>query len=263
MQANVLFLRLRDADGPSPESQGQGRQQLVAAAEAAVAVWDEDARVVLEAPDGLAIVGRGDPQLAMKAAQQATAAGAQTLGIGLHHGSVEATQGGDGVRVQGEGLAGAAGAAAGAAPGAIAASPAFRKALAMARSRVQRRRLVGAGAIAGILALGGGVRLVRQGIEAARRPAVLVLDIRPAGEIYVDGELKGTAPPLTRLTLAPGEHSIEIRYGRSKPLKMDVNLQPGEELQLKHVFGSGAGGGGRGRRPGPVERMQERLRSLF
>lgn len=267
MQANVLFLRLRDAGGQPAGPAGQGRRQLVTAAEAAAQVWDEGARVVLDAPEGLAIVGFGDPALALQAARQAAATGAGTLGIGLHHGSIEASQGADGVRVQGEGLAAAAAAAAGAAPGAIATSPAFDAVHAAARSQLRRRYLLGAGVIGGILALGVAGRLVRAAIEAARQPAVLLLDIRPSGEIYVDGELKGTAPPLTRLAIAPGPHSIEIRSGRFKPVKMDVNLQPGEELHLKHVFASsGTGtGGGRGRRPGPgpVERLQERLRSLF
>jgi hypothetical protein len=100
----------------------------------------------------------------------------------------------------------------------------------------RRRRLLGGLGLVGILGLGVAARLVRQHLEEARRPAVLVLDIRPSGDVFVDGELKGTAPPLTRLALAPGPHSIEIRSGRARPLKTDVNLQPGEELQLTHTF---------------------------
>jgi hypothetical protein len=65
---------------------------------------------------------------------------------------------------------------------------------------------------------------------------VLYLDIKPAGELFVDGEAKGSTPPLVRLSLPPGPHTIEVRSGRARPLQTQVTLQPGEEMQLKHVF---------------------------
>ena len=38
------------------------------------------------------------------------------------------------------------------------------------------------------------------------------------------------------LKLPPGPHSIEVRSGRFQPLRLEVQLQPGEEMQLRHVF---------------------------
>jgi hypothetical protein len=38
------------------------------------------------------------------------------------------------------------------------------------------------------------------------------------------------------VSVPPGPHTIEVRNGRFKPVKMDVELSPGEELQVKHVF---------------------------
>lgn len=252
MQASVLFLRLSNlAAQPLPE-QERRRQQLLAAARSAAACWPDDARVVLDAADGFAIVGRGDPRLALQAAQRATD---PALAIGLHQGEVEASQDeAQGTHLHGEALATAAALADRAAAGAIERSPAFDQAVAVAKSQGQRRGMLGAAALAGIVGVGGLVRLVRGAIEAAR-PAVIVLDIRPAGEVLVDGELKGTSPPLIRLSLAPGAHSIEIRHGRFKPLKIDVHLQPGEEMQLRHVFASGGGS----RRPGLIDRLKSWL----
>jgi len=37
--------------------------------------------------------------------------------------------------------------------------------------------------------------------------------------------------------IPPGAHSIEVLNGCFKPLRMEVQLQPGEEMELKHVFG--------------------------
>lgn len=244
MQTSVLFLRLHH-----PE---QGRQELVAAAEAAVQAWEPDQRVVLEATEGLAIVGQGDALVAMEAARQAAAVGGAAIAIGLAHGEVAAAQAADGVQVEGEALATAAATAAAAEGETIAMSPAFREALAASQSRLTRRRVLGVGGIAGILVLGGAVRLVRSALEAARPPAVLLLDIRPSGEIFVDGELKGTSPPLVRLSIAPGAHTIEIRNGRFRPVTMNVTLQPGEQLQLRHVFASP----GAGRRPSLIDRLK-------
>jgi hypothetical protein len=87
-----------------------------------------------------------------------------------------------------------------------------------------------------VLGTGFAARARRLSIAAAHRPAALVLDVRPSAEVYVDGELKGPAPPLARLSVPPGPHSIELRNGRLRPLTMQVHLQPGEEMALKHVF---------------------------
>ena len=87
-----------------------------------------------------------------------------------------------------------------------------------------------------MLGAGYAGRTVRLEMEAAQRPAIIAIDVHPVGEIYVDGELKGVAPPLARLSLPAGPHSIELRSGRMKPVVMEVQLKPGEEMELKHTF---------------------------
>jgi hypothetical protein len=114
-------------------------------------------------------------------------------------------------------------------------TPAFASALA-AQGRARRRAALGGIGVLALLACGLAARSVLEHYDAARRPAVIELDVRPWGEVFVDGEPKGRAPPLVRLSLPPGPHVIEVRNGRSKPLHMEVTLQPAEELQVRHVF---------------------------
>jgi hypothetical protein len=61
---------------------------------------------------------------------------------------------------------------------------------------------------------------------------------------------------VVRLWLPPGPHVIEVRNGRLKPLRMEVTLQPEEELELKHVFSTPAP-------PAAARRRQQRQPSLF
>lgn len=266
----MLFLRLRDLGAqPAPE-QARRRERLQASARAAAEAWPADARIVLESADGLAIVGRGDPCQALEAARKAThGAPDPALGIALHHGAITTVRSESaGARIGGEGVETAAAIAGLATGGSVLASLPFREAIAAAwppasqafrpagefvdgqqqshrlyawdaataRSLAQRRRILGLAGVGVLLGAGAGVRLLRAELEAARRPAVIVLDIRPSGTVYIDGESKGVSPPMTRIAIPPGPHVIEIRNARFKPLQMDVHLNPGEEMQLRHVF---------------------------
>jgi hypothetical protein len=268
--ASVLFLRLRGWGDNLPSEQSRRRTELAATLRAALAGWREDRRVVLDAADGLAVVGEADPAIALKAARLAAQGSKDTgLGIGLHHGPVRAS--GESlteVRVQGEGVETAAALAGFGAEHPLVASQAFRDALAVAsprqadslradgevlderlrahtlfvldplpaRRRAVRRTITGLLGLALLLTAGLAGRQARERYEEAHRPAMLVLDIKPGGEVFVDGESRGSAPPLVRLSLPPGVHLVEVRNGKSPPLHTEVQLQPGEEMELKHVF---------------------------
>jgi hypothetical protein len=58
--------------------------------------------------------------------------------------------------------------------------------------------------------------------------AYLVFDVAPRGEVVVDGRKVGTAPPLSKLKLAPGKHKIEV-HGSMPPyiyyytVRLDAN----------------------------------------
>jgi hypothetical protein len=73
-------------------------------------------------------------------------------------------------------------------------------------------------------------------IEKPAAPATVSLGIAPWGEVYVDGQKKGVSPPLNRLQMAPGRHTIEIRNTAFPPYKQTVALKPGEQLKIKHKF---------------------------
>jgi hypothetical protein len=114
----------------------------------------------------------------------------------------------------------------------------------------RRRPLLLAGlAIAGLLGAGFAVRAARKSAQDAKRPAVVALAIEPGGEIVVDGVSRGRTPPLTRIEIPPGRHTIEIRHPPQQPLVLRLDLDPGEELALRHSFATPAA-------VAPVQRAQ-------
>jgi hypothetical protein len=70
-------------------------------------------------------------------------------------------------------------------------------------SRRRRRLLAGGAAVVTILGLGLVTHLVRERYGSVGRPALVQLAIKPVGEVWLDGELKGSSPP--RSAEVPGE----------------------------------------------------------
>ena len=104
--ASVLYLRMRGWFDEGTARQHERRERLIATAQAAVAGWDPQQRVVLDAPDGLAVVGQVPPAQLLEAAQRAAAtADDDRLGIGLHRGAIRAVADPEQqARLQGDGL---------------------------------------------------------------------------------------------------------------------------------------------------------------
>jgi hypothetical protein len=231
--ACVLFLHWEGDPGTAPLLD----EQLVPRLKAALERWDAARRLVLEAPQGLVIAGQVAPRVAWEAARRLTRdEGLPPLRAGLHHGELRITPDrAVQARVSGDALHAAAAAATSSGDDRIGISPDFAVALSAQSSGARRNVLAALGLVA-LLGSGVAVREALEQYEAARRPAAIQLNIRPWGDVFVDGEPKGRTPPLVRLSLPPGPHVIEVRNGRFKPLRMEVSLQPAEELQLKHVF---------------------------
>jgi hypothetical protein len=101
----------------------------------------------------------------------------------------------------------------------------------------RRPLILAGGAIVALLAAGVGVRVARQrSAAAAKRPAVVALTIEPWGEVVIDGTSRGRTPPLGRIEVPPGRHTIEIRHPPQTPVTLQVALEPGEEFALRHSF---------------------------
>jgi hypothetical protein len=69
----------------------------------------------------------------------------------------------------------------------------------------------------------------------AARVAVKV-DVRPWGEIFVDGVSRGVSPPLKSFTLPAGRHTIEVRNANLPPYRASVDLKGGQPYTVRHVF---------------------------
>lgn len=75
-------------------------------------------------------------------------------------------------------------------------------------------------------------------ITPAVAPAtgLLQLAISPWGEVEVDGQPMGTAPPLNQLKLAAGAHRITVRNADFPPYQLDVQVQADRPVVVRHRF---------------------------
>ncbi len=262
--ASVAFLRLPDFARQPVAEQARLKSRLEALVEASLPDLRDDERIVLEGPGGIAVVVLANPHGALRFAWRARARDPElAIAVGLTHGPVRVSEGSDTV-VHGDGLAAAEAISAFAHDGAVAVSREFRDALSRTAPGVARhlpdsytpveaadrsfelvhadepsfagrkRRffaLTAAGCVA-IIALGGVARWVLPGPQ----PGTVVFDIKPAGDIYVNGTRKGSVPPLKSIQLPAGTHTIEIRHARFPPLVTMLTIAPGEEVAVSHSF---------------------------
>ena len=68
------------------------------------------------------------------------------------------------------------------------------------------------------------------------KTATLVFDVSPWGEIYVDGKLRGTTPPVNTVDLPPGRHRIELRNPAQPHYVTYTTLGPGDVQRVRHQF---------------------------
>jgi serine/threonine-protein kinase len=67
---------------------------------------------------------------------------------------------------------------------------------------------------------------------------VLNIAISPWGQVEVNGAPVGTTPPLTRLELPQGTHTITVRNEDFPPFTQRVQIDPERPVTFKHRFGS-------------------------
>lgn len=64
----------------------------------------------------------------------------------------------------------------------------------------------------------------------------LNLDIRPWGEVYVNGKRQGVSPPLKRLSLSPGQYQITVKNSGLPDHTVSIRLEKGKAATLRHEF---------------------------
>jgi len=74
--------------------------------------------------------------------------------------------------------------------------------------------------------------------EPALPQGVLHIAISPWGQVEVNGTPVGTTPPLTRLELPQGSHTITVRNEDFPPYTQRVQVDPERPVTIKHRFGS-------------------------
>lgn len=269
--ASVVVLKIQEFTRRPVAEQIRLKAQLEALVTLSIRSLPAADRLVLDAPDGVAVVLLGGPKDALELAERSQAAAADLpLGIGVNHGPVmPATDALRGPGLVGDGLAAGMTLANVATPGRFLVSRSFHEALGasapgraedlsaagvftdanvrthelftldqrVALTRRRRRIAVGTLAVIGILGLGLAARVVRHGGVMAQ-PAVIEFEITPRGEVFIDGVLKGRTPPLKRLEVRPGPHTIEVRNSSYPPLRLEVNLGSAEEMTISHSFSS-------------------------
>jgi|GEM_PF-1337487 len=129
--ASVAFLKIHDFGRRPVVEQARLRAQLEAAVAVVLQDLKEDARIVLDAADGIALVVLDDPRAALALAGRALAAGAAglPLSIGINHGAVKQSGKGKHEGLLGDGIAVAAAIAELAGPKKLLVTREFRDAL--------------------------------------------------------------------------------------------------------------------------------------
>jgi hypothetical protein len=273
--ASVVVMRIAEFIRKPVTEQARLKEQLDALVTFAIRPLPAGARVVLDAPEGVAIVVLGGPGVALDLAKRAQfVAEGLRLSIGVNHGPVmSALDSLRGPGLVGDGLTAAVTLSNAAKPGRFVASRAFREALKASEPRrveelgaagtytdaqlrahelfaldwrpgfVRRLRLLALGVltVAAIVAAGFAARFTRLALEPPPpppppKPALIHLAIKPRGDVYIDGVLRGASPPLTEIEVDPGPHVIEVRNKPSPPLRLELTVGSGDEMTIRHSF---------------------------
>lgn len=272
--ASVIFARITEFVRRPVAEQARLRAQLEAALAVSLDAIPARSRIVLDAPDGVAVVVLGDPAGALEIAQRCsrvTAAGVP-VAIAINHGAVRPAQDDEGLQgLMGDAIGTAAAIAHFAGAGRLIVSRTFRDALAAAAPHRavclrpagvftdanvrthevlspdphvpgRRRKVlaaVGAIAMVGFAAAAVAFREdIRQKIYAGH-PGVLAFDIYPDGDVFVDGVSRGKSPPLAELRLDPGQHVVEVRKKGYPAYRYHVELRPGRVTNIQMAFTPG------------------------
>lgn len=267
---SVVALRLGGFERLPVVEQARVRSELDSTVKAALIPVQRVDRVILDTPDGFALLLPGDPAAALALAQRCLAATDLPLAIGVNHGVVAPAVENQSISgFLGDGLRTAGIAAQTAHPSQLLVTRAFRDALcAVAPARLselsaagvysdssmrthelfavdpagrrrRRQRLWTIAAVIGAAIIAGGLAL-RKPLQQHLAPpphATLVFEITPVGEVLVDGQSYGNTPPLDHLDIPAGTHALEIRHPPGAPLKRTLELAADDRITVQYDFG--------------------------
>ncbi|MBB1623997.1 serine/threonine protein kinase [Achromobacter sp. UMC71] len=67
-------------------------------------------------------------------------------------------------------------------------------------------------------------------------PVLVRLDIRPWGEVWINGIARGISPPVKELRLIPGKYKVVLRNADLPPYRATLEIKPGKPAVISHVF---------------------------
>jgi hypothetical protein len=73
--------------------------------------------------------------------------------------------------------------------------------------------------------------------SAVLAEGIVQLAVSPWGQIEVDGKAMGISPPLTRLTLSTGNHTITVRNADFPAYTATLTVDGESPVTLRHRFG--------------------------
>jgi serine/threonine protein kinase len=66
--------------------------------------------------------------------------------------------------------------------------------------------------------------------------APVAFDIRPWGEVFIDGKAVGVTPPMNEVALSIGRHHVEIRHDVAPVWQVDIDVQGSSAIKITHTF---------------------------
>jgi hypothetical protein len=266
--ANVAFLRIPEFDSRGVAEQAALKEKVEVRAREALSGVARVDRVVLDAEDGIAIILFGDPERALRVAESFNVGNAEpALQLGLNYGPLALAASGVDTRIFGDGLTAAVAAARFAQPRKLYVTQDFAVALERGhparaaelatageftdtrvrqhsfytpdakRAGAYRRRMLAYG-VAGVFAIISVGLATRQVLKRLYPPppAVVTLNIKPRGDVYVDSVYRGTVPPLREVEVPAGIHVFEIRNARLAPYTTTLELKAAERAEITYTF---------------------------
>ena len=251
--------------------QARLRAQLEAALAVALLGTDSRKRIILDAPDGVAIAVLDAPGVALDIADRwrSVYSAGVPVAIAINHGAVRMAPDESGQQgMIGDAVGTAAAIAHFAGPSRLFVSRSFREALAESQpSRAvclrpagvytdanvrthelfapdpgaifRRRKVIAAVGVAAMVAVAAAIFAFRAAIHQEFRgndPAILAFEISPEGDVLVDRVPRGKSPPLKELLLDPGPHNVEVRRKNYPPFRTYVDLEAGRRTSVEIAF---------------------------